>query len=294
MIELIRQRRDGRQLAIGILVLAVLLVAGYFLWVSTALGHTLDNDAYFGAGESTHRVVKADREILDHITRLTLGCGLLILLGFALLRRRLLVGIVAVVGVVAAVAGAEVLKRVLPWSELVASDASLGAGLRAETYPSGHATIGTSVALAVLLVIPARWRPWGAVAAGMVSATLATAVVIGGWHRPSDAFGGVCWAGLVMGLAAVVSLRLQREHSPNPTNDRRARPLVGSLIAACCVYLALWVLAARSSYEYPDADLAFHLTMLPVVAAAFSVTAWFGDSLRGTDWTSSVGVTPRS
>lgn len=287
-------QQGRRELTAGIGVLAVILVVVYFTWVSTAWGHSLDNDAYFGARESARRVVTADRELLDNITRLSLGFVLLMLLVVSLVRRILSVGLIAVVGVIVALAGAEVLKRTLPWSELVASDASLGAGLRAETYPSGHATIGTSVALAVVMLVPVGWRAWAGVGAGFVSATIATAVVIAGWHRPSDAFGGVCWAGLVMAVAAMIALRLRQGQESATIRERHAVPLLSSALAAAVFYVFLLIVAARSSFEYPDADPAFLLTMAPIVAAAFSVTWWFADSLRSTVWQGRARATQRS
>jgi membrane-associated phospholipid phosphatase len=56
--------------------------------------------------------------------------------------------LIALVGQISALAGAEVLKQILPWQALVPADTSLSADLRQETYPSGHTTFGTSVALA--------------------------------------------------------------------------------------------------------------------------------------------------
>jgi len=274
-----------RELVVGIGVLAVVLVVVYVTWVSTAWGHTLDNDAYFGAGESARGVVVADRDFLNDVTRLSLGVGLIVLLVVSLVRRILSVGLIAVAGVIVAVAGAEVLKRTLSWSELVPSDASLGAGLRAETYPSGHATIGTSVALAVVMLVPVGWRVWAGLGAGLLSATFATAVVIAGWHRPSDALGGVCWAGLVMAIAALIAVRFRQEQeSTSIPANRRTSLLRSNAIAAVIFYGALLMLASGSSFEYPDADPAFLVTMAPIVIAAFSVTAWFADSLRGAVW----------
>ena len=54
----------------------------------------------------------------------------------------------------------------IPWRALVPDDARLGEFLQFGSYPSGHATIGTAFALGLLLVCPARWRPWLAAGAG--------------------------------------------------------------------------------------------------------------------------------
>ena len=281
-----------RQLIVGLLVLALVLVVVYLTWVSTTWGHSLDNDAYFRARESARLVVEADKELLDKIRRPTLGLALAVMIVVGLVRRAVSVGLIAVVGVTVAVAGAEILKGTLPWTDLVPSDAALGARLQAESYPSGHSTIATSVALAAVMLVPVAWRAWSGVVAGLATATVATSVVIAGWHRPSDALGGVCWAGLVMGIAALVAFKVRGPQSEPQNRKHNGAALVGSLIAAVAFYVALWILAARTSFDYPDANFSFLSTMAAIVIAAVSVTAWFADSLRNAAWQAPSNVQP--
>ncbi|MEI2727836.1 MAG: phosphatase PAP2 family protein [Candidatus Nanopelagicales bacterium] len=247
-----QQRSDVvRRLLIGITVCAVILVIGFFAVVSTRWGHGLDNDAYFGRDASGRVVVKLDGEILGHVRKATLLVLLAAIFLVAYVRKIPVIGGFAVAGVVCAVAGAEVLKRILPWHVLIESDSLLGRGLQTETYPSGHATIGSSLALAALMVSPARWRSWGSIAAGLVMAGFATGVVFSGWHRPSDAVAGVCWAGVVMGLTAVAGhhgantrglIGRQCRRAPKATsrfdnrqrNCRRHRLLVDSACSGLC------------------------------------------------------------
>jgi membrane-associated phospholipid phosphatase len=66
-----------------------------------------------------------------------------------------------------------------------------GAQVSPEAFPSGHATSAMSVALAAVLVAPARWRV--AVASGAVAYVIAvaTSLLVLGWHFPSDVLGGL-------------------------------------------------------------------------------------------------------
>ncbi len=66
-----------------------------------------------------------------------------------------------------------------------------GDQLGAEAYPSGHATSAMSIALAAVLVAPARLRL--AVASGAAAYVIAvsSALLVLGWHFPSDVVGGL-------------------------------------------------------------------------------------------------------
>jgi membrane-associated phospholipid phosphatase len=73
----------------------------------------------------------------------------------------------------------------------------------AEAYPSGHATSAMSIALAAVLVAPARLRV--AVASGAAAYVIAvsTSLLVLGWHFPSDVLGGLLVAsGFFFGAVA--------------------------------------------------------------------------------------------
>lgn len=278
-----------RRLLSGVGICGALLVIGYFSVVSTRWGHSLDNDAYFGRDASGRSVVKFDGEFLDHVTKGTLLLLLVAVFLVSLVRRIPVIGVCAAAGVVVAVAGAEVLKKVLPWEVLVPSDLQLGLGLQAETYPSGHATIGSSLALAGLMVCPANWRAWGSVVAGMVCAMFGTGVVFAGWHRPSDAVGGFLWAGVVMGLVAVLAVTLRKSSIDLvPQTAARAKlrrqTIVGSIAAAFVTYGAIVIAALTANSGLPDADRAFVILAGVIVAGAFAVPNWFGNALSAVQW----------
>lgn len=271
-----------RRLLLGALVCAVLLIAGYFVLVSTSWGHQLDDDAFFGRTALSRKVVNLDSHILDAVTRAELLLAAIVLLVIAAVRRCTFVGIIAVAGFGCAVLGAEILKHNLPWHALVPDDAMLNRRFQIDTYPSGHATAGTSFALSLLLVSSSRWRPWLAVAAGCLSATFATGVLFAGWHRPSDALGALVWSGFCMSLAAAFAV--QTRGRPRPPIAYPERAGFGSIGMGMFVSAATWLIAATAAPGYPYGDLPFFVLTGLIIAGAFSLIGWYGWQLRAVDW----------
>ena len=270
-----------RRLLLGALVCAILLIVGYFVLVSTPWGHQFDDDAYFGRTVLNRKVISLDSHLLDLVSKAALLLAAVVLLVIAAVRRCTFVGVIAVIGFGCAVLGAEVLKKDLPWRVLVPHDRLLETRFQTGTYPSGHATVGTSLALGLLLVSSSRWRPWLAVVAGCMSTTFATAVLFAGWHRPSDALGALAWSGLCMTLAAACAVRLQGR--PRPALAHPGRTVFASVGLGILVAAFTWLIAATAP-EYPQGDFPFFVLTGIIIAGAFSLIAWYGWQLRGVDW----------
>jgi PAP2 superfamily len=271
-----------RRLLLGALVCAVLLLVCYFVLVRTSWGHQLDDGAYFAHKALSRQLISLNSGMLDLVTKAALLFAAVVLLFITAVRRCTFVGVVAVIGSGCAVVGAEVLKQTLPWRALVRSDDLLERGFQTGTYPSGHATIGTVLALSLLLVSSSRWRPWLAVAAGCMSSIFATGVLLAGWHRPSDALGALAWSGLCMNLAAAFAVRLQGR--PRSAIAYPARAVFGSVGLGVLVTAGLWMIAAAAGSEYPHGDLPFFAFTGFIIAGAFSLTTWYGWQLREVDW----------
>jgi hypothetical protein len=205
-----------------------------------------------------------------------------IMLVIAAVRSCTFVGVVAVAAFGCAVVGAEVLKNALPWRALVPEDALLQRGFQTNTYPSGHATVATSLALGLLLVSPSRWRPWLAIVGGCISGTFATGVLFAGWHRPSDALGALAWSGLCMSVAAAFAIRLRGR--PRPAFAHPGRATFGSLTLGILLAVATWITSAAAAPEYLLADLPFFVLTGFIIAGAFTLMAWYGWELRAVDW----------
>jgi membrane-associated phospholipid phosphatase len=275
-------RTIQRRLLLGSLLCAVLLAAGYFAFVNTAWGHKVDEDAYFGREALSWKVEKLNLDILDLVNKAAVLTAAIVLLAIAAVRRCALVGILAVVGFGGAVVGAEIFKHVLPWRVLVSADASLEKAFQHDTYPSGHATVGTSFAMSLLLVSPPRWRLWLIVVGGCISATIALGVLFAGWHRPSDSLGALAWSGFCMTVVAAIAVRLRGR--PTPAIADPGRAVLSSAGIAILLATATWVLAAPAASEYPDTDLPFLVLACLIIAGAFALTAWYGWQLRAVDW----------
>jgi hypothetical protein len=276
-------RTIQRRLLLGALVCAVLLVVGYIFLVSTSWGQQLDDDAYLGRNALSRRVIGLDAAVLDLVNKAGLLAATVIILVIAAVRRCMFVGLIAVLAFGCAVVGAEVLKYQLPWQALVPNDRLLEPRFQTGTYPSGHATIGTSFALSLLLVSPSRWRPWLAVAAACLSAAFATGVLFAGWHRPSDALGALAWSGLCMTIAAAFAVRLRGR--PRPAIRRPDRAVFGSVGLGTLVAATTWAISAAHAPGYPYGDLPFFVLTGLIIGGAFSLITWYGWQLRAVDWT---------
>lgn len=75
------------------------------------------------------------------------------------------------------------------------------------SFPSGHATIALAIGLAVVLVTPPALRLVAAAAAALYASAIGAALVIAGWHFPSDVAGGFCIAAAWAAAAALVAGR---------------------------------------------------------------------------------------
>lgn len=270
-----------RRLLLGALGCVVLLIIGYLLFVSTPWGHQFDVDAYFGHRVLSPKLVKLDSYAIDLVSEASLLLAAMGLFVIAAVRRCAFVGVITVAAFGCAVAGSGVLKGLLPWRALVPDDALLDRGLQANnSYPSGHATIGTSLALSLLLISPSRWRPWLSVAAGCLSAEYATSMLFTGWHRPSDELGSLAWSGFCFSLAAALAVRLRGR--PRPAISHPSHAVLGSAVLAILGGVATWSIGTRAVPEYPY--LPFLLVSVLIIAGAFALTTWYGWQLRAVDW----------
>ena len=98
------------------------------------------------------------------------------------------------------------------------------------SWPSGHMTAATALALALILVVPARWRFTAAVAGTLWVVAIAGTILLLGMHLASDVVAGMLVAGAWAGLAIAV-LRAWPDSPPRDDAEdpsRLARPLAGA------------------------------------------------------------------
>jgi len=103
------------------------------------------------------------------------------------------------------------------------------------TFPSGHTVAFASVLMGAIIASPTWLRPFIAVAATALMATVNVQLLAFGWHRPSDIVGGILLVTAVTALAQAV----WPEHPRTARASRWHRPALLVIIAACVVAL-LW------------------------------------------------------
>lgn len=126
----------------------------------------------------------------------------------------------AVVGVLAlAPLSAEVLKPLLAHQHVTIGWTHIGAA----SWPSGHATAATALALSAVLVAPARMRPAALLAALAFMLAVGVALLVREWHMPSDVLGGYLLGSLWASLALAALRGSCRRWPPRADGDRGRR-----------------------------------------------------------------------
>lgn len=204
----------------------------------------------------------------------TISIGSLALIGgaivlVALARRRPRLAIGAFVLVLGSNVTTQVLKRlVLPRPDLLPADLREGG----PSFPSGHSTVAMSLALAFVLVVPRSVRTLAA-AAGLVYAVgVGVAVIVAGWHRPSDAYGAYLVAFAWACLVAAVLVE-ERGLGPRPVSEPDVRPAGGRLLLVAglaILAVAFAILLAVGATRYSD-DLSIPTPDRAFAAGALTV-----------------------
>ncbi len=263
-----------RQLTLLAVASAIAVVLVYLLMVRTHWGQELDERTLLG-GEviSDLRASQADR-FLRIVSGGTLLLAMILVAVVAFLRGRPRMALIAAASVGVAVLSTEVLKLVILERPPLVPSGLAGAG---NSYPSGHTTVGMSVCLAALLVVPPRLRIATALAAGAIGAAFGVAVVAVEWHRPSDAVGAyfVCLA--VASLAAIAIRRWPDRDPRARGSERIPGPIsIGStelaLFGMGAALGLVFVLAAISSRGIPlfSAGTAFLLSSAALAALSLA------------------------
>jgi membrane-associated phospholipid phosphatase len=165
----------------------------------------------------------------------------------------------------AAVLGASVTTQLLKVALASARPQVPGAIVGAHAWPSGHATAAMSLALALVLVSPARLRPVTAAAGGLLAVGVAYAILMLGWHYPSDVAGGFLVAAGWSCLPAALALR-RPDAAP-----LEARAALGPPIAAGGALLAALALAAAARPQQLTDHTTFFAGAVALAAAAVAL-----------------------
>lgn len=146
------------------------------------------------------------------------------------------------------------------------------------SWPSGHATAAMSLALCMVIAVPARRRPVVAAVMSAFAIAVCYSFLELGWHYPSDVFGGFLVATIWTLLgAAGLSLYEARRPGAAPTEtatDRPAFSIGEALTPAASLLVAGAVLAGLILLARPHAVLDYargHETFVIGAAAIAAV-----------------------
>ncbi len=120
------------------------------------------------------------------------------------------------------------------------------------SWPSGHSTAAMALVLCAVIASPAGARRLVAVGGALFAAAVAYAVVLLGWHFPSDALGGFAVAGAAasLGVAALSAA----EEQPGPA---RSRAGIFGLTALALALVAVLLARVAAGMPGTDGQLAF-------------------------------------
>jgi membrane-associated phospholipid phosphatase len=225
-----------------------------------------DRSASSGRLDSGTTLIAIERLALATVSVATLALGLLVLGVVTVRRRGVGAGVRIVASVVGAAVSAEVLKRVLPFDP---GQTDTGQAITSGSFPSGHSAIAAAFALAVAETLgPRLARLWWGPLVMWVS-LIAAGTVAAGWHRPSDAVGGVL-------LAVVWHTALVRRPAVEPLpaavvrerTARRSRPVVPGWRwwLAACVAILVGALLPHAGPEIELRETASHLYVVGLAA----------------------------
>jgi hypothetical protein len=194
-----------------------------YVALRTSQGLRLDREA-MDAVSSPALTANRFQEGFGWVSVGSVGVSILACVMLALVRRRFDLAL----GAVTLIAGANVTTEILKFDLFTRPDLSQGAN----SLPSGHTTVGLSIALAAVIVAPSAWRSTVALGVSATAALVGVALVLGRWHRPSDVIAAtfvcVMWAAVGLAAAALVG-----HHPPAPA--RSVSVHVGALIGASAV-----------------------------------------------------------
>lgn len=187
---------------------ALLCLVGFVgVWVLAAFvpaTHMRDAILLYRFGELQRPAVEtAGNDLLDLLSPLAYTGWALLILAVAVLRRRPLTALVLAVVLSAAPLSTELLKPLLAHPHAIVGWRWIGPA----SFPSGHSTAASTLALCALIVVPRALRPTVAALGALFVAAVSVSLLVLAWHMPSDVVGGYLWAGACCSLAVAVLSR---------------------------------------------------------------------------------------
>jgi len=234
--EYLQPRTQARVVA-GLLA-ALATVATAVIWwffVYRAAGQRVERWALAGAEAHSGWGWMWAQPALDAVSIGLIIGATLVAIAIAVLRRRWVLALQAVVLVAGANATTQILKETLPRPHL------LTGWTGPNSLPSGHTTVAASVSAAMLIVAPRRWRPLIAILGTLWTIAAGNSTIAHQWHRPSDVVAAMlvtfAWAAAACALSSRGSLDV-----PTHPHQSMASPVSKAMAAALLVVGGLLLL----------------------------------------------------
>lgn len=235
---------------------AASMVGVWALWrvfVVTEKGQLVEAAVLQGAWYGRTDLWRVAEKVLDVVSVGAIAVVLLTAIVIAVVRRRW--ELAAQVALVAG--GANITTQVVKHVLLSRPDLGVEVGARDNSLPSGHTTAAMSIAVVLLLVVPARARPWVGVLGAAYAAATGVSTLVGRWHRPSDVLASVLvvlgWTAATCAVTALWPARRSEDRfdGPPPARASRLTVLVGlTLIGAVAAVVAVGALS-RTADQLP-------------------------------------------
>ena len=268
-----------RRLRTLALVCVGVLLSLYLVMVRTEWGQAVADGAFLARLSETRILRTLDKRFLESIDVWVFVAGGLVLLLVAGLRRRWRAGIAVAVAYGLAIASAEALKLLLPRPSLAgAFEEVMGTKAGLNTLPSGHTTFATALVLGLVVLVAPRIRIPVAIAGMGLMIVVAGGVITAGWHRPTDAFGGVALGAAWMSATAAALLARDGTAGVAPRSERLV-PIVGAGLAA----LATSVLVAQLAHPEITGSLMLMVIKVTLFAWVVTVVSLVSAAIGGND-----------
>lgn len=214
-------------MVVWLLVLAVGQVAAFELvrrvFVHTVRGQQLDTVALAGNAIGSNQVAGPVSIVLNAVSVLSVLTAIVAIVFIALVRGRVSQAVVATLMIIGANVTTQLLKSAISRPDFGVDPERAVAG---NSLPSGHTTVTASVAVALVLVLPAAVRAVAALAGAAVTALVGVATVSADWHRPSDVVAALLLVGAWAAVAGA-TLALLRSDPSGVCKDRPGGHAVG-------------------------------------------------------------------
>ncbi|WP_310977357.1 MULTISPECIES: phosphatase PAP2 family protein [unclassified Amycolatopsis] len=242
---------------------ALAFVAAYLLFVRTEAGRGVENGVVRSAQSAGTTVDWADPLRQTDLV-VVLGGVAVLIVAIAVVRRRLALGVMALVLLAAPLVVAQLLKLYV--LERPSTGDRFGVASH-NSFPSGHVSAAMAVLVALAIVLPRRFRLTALVTGSAGVAWVSAAAVALGWHRLSDTVGGcLLVAAVTCAGAAVVSAR-------RPDGDRVPLiPVLTGFLAPSALVLAGYAVLSTATSGAAQFVAALVLAALASMAVVLLLT----------------------